>query len=237
MTKVRESFQLHCREADGSNRLITVMDEQDRRRNITKPYEIEAWLSFVFPGRQGRYSTFKYNWHHFNASDYDNATGNKAIFKIVAEGKDWQNDVDKASNGNYDYLLLNNLDYTNQDLREEIKRWGQWIVGELGLAGFRLDAVQHFSQRFTNEWITAVNGRCKKELFFVGEYWTNNTKSLVRWLASAPPNVHLFDAPLLYNLARTSWAKDPDLRQVFQDTLVKASPSNAVTLVMNHDTQ
>lgn len=145
--------------------------------------------------------------------------------------------MDKASNGNYDYLLLNNLDYSNVDLREEVKRWGQWIVGELGLTGFRLDAVKHFSQRFINEWITAVNACSNQELFFVGEHWTDNAKSLERWLASAPANFHLFDAPLLYNLARTSWAKDPDLRQVFQNTLVKVRPNNAVTLVMNHDTQ
>ncbi|KAL9086195.1 MAG: hypothetical protein Q9165_007260 [Trypethelium subeluteriae] len=209
---------------------------QYRRRNITKPYDIEAWLSFFFPGRQGKYSAFRYHWYHFNASDYDNTTGKKAIFKVVADGKDWQQDVDKASHGNYDYLLLNNLDYSNKDLREEVKRWGQWVVQELGLSGFRLDAVKHFSQGFVNDWVNAVSTGSHKDLFFVGEHWTDDTRSLVRWLASAPPNFHLFDAPLLYNLARTSWSKDPDLRQVFRGTLVEARPNNAVTLVMNHDT-
>ncbi|KAF2234545.1 glycoside hydrolase family 13 protein [Viridothelium virens] len=223
---------------DATQRVKVVqVDDRDRRRNITKPYDIEAWLAFFFPGRQGKYSAFRYNWSHFNASDYDNATGKKAIFKIVADGKDWQKDVDKASHGNYDYLLLNNLDYSNGNLREEVKRWGQWVVQELGLSGFRLDAVKHFSQGFVNEWVNAVNAGSQKDLFYVGEHWTDNTKSLVRWLASAPPNFHLFDAPLLYNLARTSWAKDPDLRQIFQGTLVEARPNNAITLVMNHDTQ
>ncbi|KAL9068178.1 MAG: hypothetical protein Q9157_006588 [Trypethelium eluteriae] len=162
------------------------------KRNITKPYDIEAWLAFFFPGRQGKYSAFRYNWSHFNASDYDNATGKKAIFKIVADGKDWQKDVDKASHGNYDYLLLNNLDYSNGNLREEVKRWGQWVVQELGLSGFRLDAVKHFSQGFVNEWVNAVNAGSQKDLFYVGEHWTDNTKSLVR----CPP---------------TCWGKLPDL--------------------------
>ncbi|KAI9662371.1 MAG: hypothetical protein M1821_008538 [Bathelium mastoideum] len=222
---------------DGDCRLIHLCASQDRRKNITKPYEIEAWLKFVFPSRENKYSSFQYTWRQFNATDYDNTTGKKAIFKIVADGKDWQKDVDRTSNGNYDYLLLNNLDYSNQALRGEVQRWGQWIVRELGLAGFRLDAVKHFSQNFINEWITAVNASSSDKLFFVGEHWTDNVKTLVRWLAAAPPDFHLFDAPLLYNLARTSWSKDPDLRQIFQDTLVKSRPNNAITLVANHDTQ
>jgi alpha-amylase len=157
--------------------------------------------------------------------------------KIVAAGKDWQQDVSHEAHGNYDYLLLNNLDYSDSDLRAEVKRWGSWIVQELGLSGFRLDAVKHFSQGFTNEWIAAVNAGCGQRLFYIGEHWTNNAKSLVRWLDSAPSDFHLFDVPLLYNLARTSWSKTPDLRELFRGTLVGLRPKNAVTLVMNHDTQ
>lgn len=47
----------------------------------------------------------------------------------------------------------------------------------------------------------------------------------------------LFDAPPLYNFSRLSTTEDADLRTVFDNTLVKAEPVNAVTVVMNHDTQ
>ncbi|MCJ1385378.1 hypothetical protein MMC17_008500 [Xylographa soralifera] len=47
----------------------------------------------------------------------------------------------------------------------------------------------------------------------------------------------LFDAPLVYNFSQLSTTEDSDLRKVFDNTLVQVEPYNAVTLVMNHDTQ
>src|SRR6202044_1377600 len=41
----------------------------------------------------------------------------------------------------------------------------------------------------------------------------------------------------LYNFSRISMTEKGDLRSVFDKTLVQAEPYNAVTLVMNHDTQ
>lgn len=114
---------------------------------------------------------------------------------------------------------------------------GAWIVRELGLAGFRLDAIQHFSHKFSNEWMTHVQSKSNKPLFFVGEFWSGNVQLLTHWLDASPAGLHLYDAPLLYNLARTSWSKKPDLSSIFDQTLVQARPQNAVTLVMNHDTQ
>lgn len=213
------------------------MSYKDRTKNLTKPYEIEAWLKFDFPGRNNAYSSFKYNWRHFNGTDYNNANGRKAIYKVVGCGKDWAEDVDKGENHNADYLLLNNLDYTEKSLVQEVKYWGEWVVQELCLSGFRLDAVQHFSQNFTKDWIAHLNARSGKRLFFVGEFWNGDCRRLLPWLDRMPPDFHLMDAPLLYSLAETSWSRAPDLRKVFEDTLVKVRPKQAMTLVMNHDTQ
>jgi alpha-amylase len=38
----------------------------------------------------------------------------------------------------------------------------------------------------------------------------------------------LFDAPLVYNFSKLSKTEDADLRSVFDDTLVKIEPVNAV---------
>lgn len=38
----------------------------------------------------------------------------------------------------------------------------------------------------------------------------------------------LFDAPLVYNFSKLSKTEDADLRSVFDDTLVKTEPVNAV---------
>jgi len=133
--------------------------------------------------------------------------------------------------------MLNNMDYSNQALREDMKYWGYWVVRELGLSGFRLDATNHVSQRFTNEWMDHVDAAIGQRLFYVGEFWSGDVKLLVNWLTHSPPKYHLFDVPLFYSMAKMSLSDTPDLRLIFNNTLVHAKPYNAVTFVMNHDTQ
>ncbi len=47
--------------------------------------------------------------------------------------------------GNADFLMFADLDYSHPEVCEDVTNWGKWIVNEVGLRGFRLDAVQHFS--------------------------------------------------------------------------------------------
>jgi alpha-amylase len=76
----------------------------DRTKEIGKSEEIEAWVGFDFNGRGGKYSSMKYNWNHFNATDHDAKTNTNAIYKFLGKGKKgWSNDVDDEL-GNYDYL-------------------------------------------------------------------------------------------------------------------------------------
>jgi alpha-amylase len=218
--------------------VITVVeaDPQNRTKNLTKPKEIESWLRFNFPGRGGKYSPMRYTWEQFNASDWDDRGRKHAIFKIVQNGKDWAKDVSDEW-GNGDYLMFNNLDYTNKALRDDVNYWGVWVTQHLGLSGFRLDAMQHFSQTFSSNWIKNIQRSVGRDMFFVGEYWNGDVHILEDYLKNSPPDMYLYDAPLLYNLARLSHSKSPDLRMVFQRSLVASRPRNAVTLVMNHDTQ
>ena len=77
----------------------------DRMKALTKPYELETWTRFTFPGRGTRYSDMKYDWTHFSGVDYDSRKEDHGVFKFVREGKrsDWAQDVSKEL-GNYDYL-------------------------------------------------------------------------------------------------------------------------------------
>ncbi|PVH95335.1 glycoside hydrolase family 13 protein [Periconia macrospinosa] len=211
---------------------------KNRHKNLCEEKEVEAWLRFEFPGREGKYSEVRYDWRMFNASDWDDRSQKHGIWKIVDDGKQWAKDVSRES-GNGDYLMFNNLDYcANEVLREDVKNWGVWVTRELGLKGFRLDAVQHVSQTFSTEWVEFVRREIGEELFVVGEYWNGDVDTLVGWLdAGSPQDMYLYDAPLLYNFGRLSYERMPDLRTVFERTLVGCRPDNAVTLVMNHDTQ
>ncbi|KAF2715316.1 glycoside hydrolase family 13 protein [Pleomassaria siparia CBS 279.74] len=225
---------------DGKETVVAVeVHPNNRLKDLCEPREVETWLKFDFSGRGGQYSDVKYDWNMFNASDWDDRTQSRGIFKIKSGGKDWAKDVSKEW-GNGDYLMFNNCDYTNKVLSKDVKNWGVWVTKELGLGGFRLDAMQHFSHNLSMDFIKYVRDSVQDEgrdVFFVGEYWSGDVDILDAYLEKSLPDLHLYDAPLLYNMAMLSWDKKPDLRTVFERTLVCTRPDNAVTLVMNHDTQ
>jgi alpha-amylase len=85
---------------------LIYFDLPDRRKETGKPQEIEAWTGFDFKGRGGMYSSMKYNWNHFTATDYDAKTQTNAIYKFLGrDKKGWSKDVDDEL-GNYDYLCV-----------------------------------------------------------------------------------------------------------------------------------
>lgn len=134
--------------------------------------------------------------------------------------------------------MFADVDYSHPEVISDVTHWGEWVVKELGLKGFRLDAVQHFSERFTNEWVSNLDSKFGKgNIFLVGEYWSGNVKEMLEWLEEMHHHFTLYDSPLVYNFSRLSTAEKGDLRTVFDDTLVQKRPESAVTCVMNHDTQ
>ena len=107
---------------------------------------------------------------------------------------------------------------------------------ECKLSGFRFDAIQHFSQHFTNRFVAHLDEKFgKNTLFYVGEFWTGDAKSLCGYLEDMEHKFCLFDAPLLYNFSRISTEEKGDLRGVFEETLVKAEPYNAVVGVVSDE--
>lgn len=215
---------------------VVEVDTNDRNKETSDPYEIEAWLGFDFKGRGDKHSKMKYHWYHFSGTDWDAGNERNAIFKIVGDGKGWSKSVDDEG-GNADFLMFADVDFSHDEVQTDVKYWGEWIVKELGLSGFRMDAIQHFSQRFTNEWVDSVNEAVGKPLFYVGEFWDGDAQRLSDWLDEADHKMSLFDTPLLNNFASLGSSEKADLRKVFDGTLVAKKPVNAVTVVQNHDTQ
>lgn len=227
----------HKAAADQKEKCMAIeVDTNDRTKEVSEPYEIEGWLGFDFAGRGDQYSKQKYHWYHFTGTDYNAANEKKAIYKIQGDGKGWSSSVDKEQ-GNADYMMFADLDYSHDEVITDVKNWGVWITKLLGLKGFRLDAVQHFSERFTNEWVERLREECGDEVFLVGEFWVGDTPTLTEWLEKMEHKFSLYDAPLLYNFSNASTSESADLRKLFDGTLTQAEPVNAVTVVMNHDTQ
>lgn len=217
---------------------VVEVDEHDRTKVISDEHDITAWTKFTFPGRKGQYSEFQWSFVHFSGTDWDDAAQKKAIYKISGENKGWALGVDNEGN-NYDYLMGCNIDYSHPDVVAETKKWAMWLVNLLGLGGFRMDALKHIDEPFVKSLLDHVRAETGNPKFFaVGEYWRNDIKALDHYFKGVDWSVSLFDVPLHFNFYEASnKGKDYDMRQIFDGTLIKNHPMQAVTFVDNHDSQ
>ncbi len=208
----------------------------DRHQPMGDTQTIKAWTHFTFPGRQGKYSTMEWHWWHFDAVDY-NALNDSEDAIYLFEGKSFDEGVD-LEKGSFDYLMGCDLDMGHPEVRGELDYWGEWYVKTTQVDGFRFDAVKHVKASFFPEWLSYVRQHTERPLFAVGEYWSGGVEALHHFIEVTGGDVMLFDAPLHYNFSTASKQGDSyDMRQIFDDTLVKDQPALAVTLVDNHDSQ
>lgn len=215
------------------------VDSADRTKPISAPEEIEAYTKFTFPGRGDTYSAFTWTYQCFSGVDFNNKTGETAIYSIQNEwGDDWEEMIDSEM-GNYDYLMFNDIEFRNPAVREELYQWAIWMMEHAPFDGVRLDAVKHISPGFYNEWLDRIRQQTGKEIFAVGEYWAPGLLPLLlRYAEATEGRMSLFDSSLHHNFHTASNSgKEYDMRQVFSETLTAAMPDKSVTLVDNHDTQ
>jgi len=228
----------HKAGADGIERVEAVrVHYNDRNVEYGEPVFIDAWTSFKFPGRKGKYSKFQWFWKHFDGVDWDENTKEKAIFKFIQRDSSWEPILDPEV-GNYDYLMYADIDFMDKDVHSELLTWGKWYLEFTGVAGFRLDAIKHIKFDFFKEWLDFIRTETGKEIFTVGEYWNYNVRILKLYLERSGYRMSLFDAPLHNNFYNASkQGRNYDMRKILDDTLVQSNAFHTVTLVENHDTQ
>ena len=212
----------------------TKVDWTNHNQENYQKETVKVATKFTFPGRKHKYSDFEWNWTDFDGIDYNNQTGENAIFKFV--NKKWGEEVDDEY-GNYDYLMGADLDFSNQRVVKECTDWGKWYLDFTKVDGFRLDAVKHIDANFYRDWIKELRNETKKELFAVGEYWSTDVNKLHKYITETNGNISLFDVPLHYNFYNASRDENYDMSKILEHTLVKENPCKAVTFVDNHDTQ
>ena len=120
--------------------IVVEVDPNDRTQALGKPFEIQGWTGYSFHGRKDKYSDFKWHWYHFSGTGFDDAKKRSGIFQIQGEGKAWSEGVDNE-NGNYDFLLCNDIDLDHPEVVTELNRWGKWVSKELNLDGMRLQNI------------------------------------------------------------------------------------------------
>lgn len=225
--------------ADEKERFNVWRVDPEKRTDIqSDPFEIEAFTKFTFPGRQGKYSKYIWDFHSFTGVDYAADIDECGIFKINNEyGSQWGEGVSDEF-GNYDYLMHADIEFRNPAVRDELKYWINWYYKTAHFNGIRLDAAKHISTGFFNEWLDHIKATIKEDLFIVGEYWDGDVGRLHRFIDATGGRMHLFDSVLQNRFYTASKAgKEFDLTTIFEDTLVATKPEFAVTLVSNHDTQ
>ncbi|MTH54758.1 alpha-amylase [Bacillus mangrovi] len=214
------------------------VNRDNRNQEVSGEYTIKAWTGFTFPGRGNTHSSFKWNWYHFDGTDWDESRKlQNKIYKFRGTGKAWDWEV-ATEYGNYDYLMYADVDYDHPDVVNEMKRWGTWYANTLNLDGFRIDAAKHIKHSFLGDWVQSVRTSTGKEMFTVAEYWQNNLGSLENYLNKSGNNHSVFDVPLHYNFqAASSQGGYYDMRNLLNGTVASKVPTRAVTFVDNHDTQ
>jgi alpha-amylase len=216
---------------------VIQVDEHNRNEEISEPFEIEGWTKFTFPGRGDQYSAFKWDFGHFNGTDFDARENRSGIFRILGENKSWNDNVDLEF-GNYDYLMFANIDYNHPDVKQEMIAWGKWLADTLQCDGYRLDAIKHINHDFIKDFATEMTLTRGDNFYIVGEFWNPDLAACQNYLNTVDYKIDLFDVSLHYKLYTASQGgKSFDLTSIFNDTLVKSHPLNAVTFVDNHDSQ
>ncbi|KAL8722112.1 MAG: hypothetical protein Q9225_001356 [Loekoesia sp. 1 TL-2023] len=194
--------------------------------------------------RGDQYSTQEYHWYHFTGEDYNNENKRTAIYRILGDGKNWSNSVNKKK-GDYDYLLclyvpsislygihlflarFVGVDYNHPEVEADVKAWSEWLCSHIPIKGIRFDAIKHFSEEFLKSLVEHLDPKVEPGWFLVSELWEDFLEATTTYMRNMQHKFSLFDAPLVYNFSQLSNRENADLTKVFDDTLVKSEPVNA----------
>lgn len=217
--------------------MARMVDQNNRGKDVSEDMKIKAWTGFDFPGRAGKYSDFVWHYYHFTGVDYDSNTDTKAIFRVLGEGKYWDEGVSDEK-GNFDYLMNADIDHSHPEVREEIFKWVDWFMEETGVDGFRYDALKHISDEFIYDLSNHIMEKKKDNFYLFGEYWQYDEGQIDGYLDDTDWKIDLFDVPLHFHFEQASKSNgNYDMRNIFNNTIVKNHPLQAVTFVDNHDSQ
>ena len=214
----------------------TKVNPNNRTQLESAELEISARTGFKYAARNGKYSNFIWKWEYFTGADRATNVPGAAIYLFSRGSKTgWSKDVDLEL-GNFDYLLMNDLDLEHPVVRKELIDWGRWNFSETDVDGFRLDAVKHMSLGFTAEWTREMN-RVKPGALIIGEYWSYDLPKLEAYVQKTSGFISLFDFTLQSRFVEVAEKRGfYDLSQMYRGTWSERMPSHSVTFIDNHDT-
>ena len=127
------------------------------------------------------------------------------------------------------------LDHTSSVVQANVKTYMDFLLNDLGYAGFRIDMTKGYKAEYTGKYNSQAGVK-----FAVGEYWDGNADNLRTWLNATKVNGAIQSATMDYALKyRINGAFGSNNWSVLSDKGLCADASYqryAVTFVDNHDT-
>lgn len=155
-----------------------------------------------------------------------------------------------ASNGRYYYAIfwdqMPDLNYDNPAVRAEVKKITAFWLQDVGIDGFRLDAVRYMveddqladskaNHAFLEEWGTYYRS-LNPEAFTVGEAWTGNS-SVKKYTNTNTELASAFNFDLSTAMLKSvNESNNTNVRFLLQTTLRDFPEQDNANFIANHDT-
>ena len=155
----------------------------------------------------------------------------------------------QASNGQYYYALfwdqMPDLNYDHQAVRAEIKKITSFWLKDIGIDGFRLDAVRYMvedeqladssaNHQFLEEWGTYYR-ELKPNAFTVGEAWTDNA-NVKKYTETNKELTSAFNFDLSTAMLKSlNESNNTNVRFVLQTTIRDFPEQDNANFITNHD--
>lgn len=140
----------------------------------------------------------------------------------------------KADGSNGTFAAARDLDHFNPAVRQEIKRWMNFLRNDLGYDGWRYDFVHGYDPIFNKEYNDAT-----RPYFAVGELLESSRVQTNNWVNFTQQSSSAFDFNLKVSLQNAFRANNLSFLRDFEGNasgMVGINPGKSVTFLDNHDT-
>ena len=183
---------------------------------------------FGFPAETYKGVTYQHQSTDVCANDDGGKAGEQArkegmlLSRNNDEGEDWGG--------------MRDLDHKSQNVQTIVKAYENYLLNDLGYAGFRYDMVKGFGASHVGDYNTAANVK-----YSVGEYWDGNANTVKAWIDATGKRSAAFDFAFRYAVRdainQNNWSLLNESRTTGINVDNGAYKQYAVTFVENHDVQ
>ena len=148
-------------------------------------------------------------------------------------------------NGDWDQMFFfYDYDQSQSDVGTLFSDWTEWLWSDVGIRGYRMDAVKHFPPGFIGTAFSGLQSSGYQPTVAVGEFFDSNPFTLKNWVdaanaGSGGTTIQVFDFALRDALkSACEDVNNFDVRNVFESGVVDGAGSTGfrvVTFLNNHD--